>query len=107
MKKVYQLAFPFFLFMLLLSCGSKDRNPSSKYKLTNAEKVLCDTLKIDPTIIQDIRNFNTSKIEPFHYSLSKAYEEGVETELNPIHLKGLVFDEQNTKSHDLVFKLKR
>ncbi|RZL32624.1 MAG: DUF4253 domain-containing protein [Pedobacter sp.] len=56
--------------------------------------------------MKDIRKYNASKIEPFHYSLSKVYADGVETEADPIFLEGLVFKETNDKSYDLVFKLK-
>jgi len=76
------------------------------YKLTTDERRLCDSLKIDSAIIQRIRLFNSNKIEAFHYSLSKMYADGYETELDPIHLPGLVFSEINSKSYDLVYKLK-
>ena len=104
MKYKIQLVLSFVLQVLLLSCSSP--NTSETYKLTNDESRICDTLQIDETIIQDIRKFNTNKIEPFHYSLGKTYSEDKEIEVDPIHLKGLILHEQNSKSYDLVFKLK-
>ena len=88
--------------MTLTCCNSN----SVTYTLTDREKSLCDSLKVDASIIQEVRNYNSSEIEPFHYSLSKIVENGVETEADPIHLNGLVFTEQNSKSYELVFSLK-
>ncbi|GHN01170.1 hypothetical protein WSM22_26590 [Cytophagales bacterium WSM2-2] len=45
------------------------------------------------------------EIEPFHYSLSKIIEGDKEIEAEPIFLKGLVLQESNSKSYDLVFAL--
>lgn len=104
MKLFAKLLYYPLLLILLVSCESK--NNSSDYILTDNEKIICDTLQIDASIIRDIRKYNTYKIEPFHYSLSKMYKDGQVTELDPIYLKGLVFNEQNSKSYDLVFKLK-
>jgi hypothetical protein len=104
MKRKNQFALALVILTLIVSCNSK--NAVQKYKLTDNERRICDSLQIDTTVIQDIRMFNTYTIEPFHYSLSKMIKDGQETESDPIHLKGLVFSEQNSKSYDLVFKLK-
>jgi len=86
-----------------LSCGLPTGNG---YALTKDEKNICDTLNIDTTIIKDIRAFNSNKIEPFHYSLSKIVTKDTMIEADPIFLKGLVLSETNAKSYDLVFSLK-
>lgn len=88
--------------MTLTGCNSN----SVSYTLTDREKSICDSLKVDASIIQEVRAYNSSEIEPFHYSLSKIVENGVEAEADPIHLNGLVFTEQNSKSYELVFSLK-
>jgi hypothetical protein len=100
------------LYLLLLtaivvmsqSCNSQ--TTSKSYKLTENERLICDSLRFDTTIIQDIRAYNTNKIEPFHYSLGKFIEKDREIESDPIFLRGLVFNEQNSKSYDIVFALK-
>src|SRR6187455_2143478 len=87
-----------------ISCSSQ--STSTTYKLTESEINICNKLQIDTTIVQDIRNYNSSKIEPFHYSLSKIIQKDTVIEADPIYLKGLVFQEQNSKSYDLIFSLK-
>jgi hypothetical protein len=109
-RKLYTLshiAGSLILNILVLCSGCNSQITSQNYKLTETERRICDTMQIDSTIIQDIRNYSTNKIEPFHYSLSKLYSKGgEEKELDPIYLKGLVFNEQNAKSYELVFNLK-
>ena len=100
MKQKLQLSISLVILTLITGCNS---NIVQNYKLTGIERKICDSLQIDSTIIHDIRKYNINKIEPFHYSLSKLIKEGQETELDPIHLKGLVFGEQNSKSYNLVF----
>lgn len=94
------------LSLLILTGGCSTNLSGNKTALTAGERKLCDSLQIDTTIIHDIRKQNPNKIEPFHYSLSKLYEKGDETEVDPVHLQGLVFNEQNSRSYELVFNLK-
>jgi len=99
--------FYFFLATIMtFSIGCKSRPVIKSYLLTSDEKTICDTLQIDTSIIKDIRLFNSSKIEPFHYSLGKFITKDGEIESDPIFLQGLVFKETNSKSYDLVFSLK-
>jgi len=92
--------------VLTFTIGCNSQPAAKSYLLTSEEKIICDTLQIDTSIIKDIRAFNTNKIEPFHYSLGKFITKDGEIESDPIFLKGLVFKEANTKSYDLVFSLK-
>jgi hypothetical protein len=103
MKQKFKLSTALVSLTFIFGCNF---NIVQNYKLTDSERKICDSLQIDSTIVQDIRKFNTKKIEPFHYSLSKMIKDGQETELNPIHLNGLVISEQNSKSYNLVFNLK-
>jgi Domain of unknown function (DUF4253) len=102
-SKIYLL---FLTITLTLTFGCKSQPVAKTNLLTNDEKTICDTLQIDTSIIKDIRQFNTNKIEPFHYSLGKFITKDGEIESDPIFLKGLVFTETNSKSYDLVFSLK-
>lgn len=100
-------AFCFFLSTtLILTLGCKSQPTKKSYFLTSDEKIICDTLKLDTSIIKDIRLFNTNKVEPFHYSLGKFITKDGEIESDPIYLEGLIFKEKNSKSYDLVFSLK-
>jgi len=91
---------------MTFTIGCKSQPVANNYLLTSDEKTICDTLQIDTSIIKDIRQFNTNKVEPFHYSLGKFITKDGEIESDPIFLKGLVFMEKNAKSYDLVFSLK-
>lgn len=86
--------------LILVNCTSKN------YKLTAEEQKLCDSIQFDASILQSIRAVNSSKIESFHYSLGKMYKDGAMSEIDPIHLNGIVFEEKNSKSYDLIFELK-
>lgn len=94
-----------FITVLVLVAGCKTQ-PAANYTLNSSEKAICDSLQIDTTIIKDIRKYNTSNIEPFHYSLSTIIDKDSEREADPIFLKGLVFTEKNAASYPLVFKLR-
>lgn len=96
----------FFATILTFTVGCKSQPVAKSYLLTSDEKIICDTLQIDTSIIKDIRQFNANKIEPFHYSLGKFITKDGEIESDPIFLKGLVFTETNSKSYELVFSLK-
>lgn len=104
MKKTNFLFFILVAVILSVSCNAS--TTPKRYFLTEREQRICDSLQLDSTIITDIRNFNGSKIAPFHYSLSKIITKHSEIEADPIFLNGLVFTETNEKSYDLVLSLK-
>ena len=78
-----------FLLLILLwfvSCVS-----TGNKNMTDAERRICDSLGIKVELIKKLRNQGASPVEPFHYSLGRMYVNGIEKEVDPIHLKGLVF----------------
>jgi len=94
------------LAFLIITCGCQSQSSSNQYRLTSDEKVICSNFQFDTSIIQNIRSYNSNKIEPFHYSLGKSIEKDTVIEADPIYLKGLVFTEHNSKSYDIVLALK-
>ncbi len=104
MRKRLSLHLLSVVFIAAQSCNSQ--SASTGYNLTENERQVCDSLHFDTSIIQGIRFYNKNKIEPFHYSLGKFIEKDAAIESDSIFLKGLVFDEINSKSYDLVFSLK-
>jgi hypothetical protein len=100
MKHIFCL---YILFLSLMGCQLKSQTISQS--LTTSEKNLCDSLHIDTTLIKIIRTSNTSALEPFHYSRTKMYKDDKETEVNPIHLDGVIFREPYATSTQLVEKL--
>lgn len=101
------LALQFTILLVINSaCNSKGRNSSAQYMQTASEKKICDSLQIDTILVHKIREYNEHEVEAFHYSFSKMYQNGEETELDPIHLKGFVFSEKNANSYELVMNLK-
>ena len=95
---------PLFLFFFL--CGCQPQSHSIEYRLTADEKEICSKFQFDTSIIQNIRAYNSNKIEPFHYALGKAIEKDTVFEEDPILLNGLVFSEDNSRSYKTVFDLK-
>lgn len=86
--------------ILIVRCGVQP------FKKVEAEKRLCDSLKIDPSIMQGLRQYSYAEVELFHYSFSRQInEDGSETELEPFYLPGLVFKETAVKAEHLLEKL--
>lgn len=100
----------FQLFSLALAVaflqGCNPRPTQIAYRLAESEKVLCDTLEIDTSIVQELRKYNLGRIEPFHYSLSKIIRHDSVIDAYPAYLKGLIVREQSAKSTGLVLQLK-
>lgn len=89
--------------IMLLSCsGSTDAG----YSLTKSEQAICDSLSLDPFIIQDLRRYSPEPVESFHYSRGKMYADNKMTELDPIRLPGIVFNETEDNAYELIYKLK-
>lgn len=87
----------------LLALGCNTQSTSGKYALTAKEQHLCDSLKIDTSILNQVRDYSDAPVEPFHYSLSRLIEsDGTEKEVDPIHLQGFVFNEPYRQSDGLV-----
>lgn len=99
--------FYFFLASILtFTIGCKSQSSTSGYLLTSDEKIICDTLQLDTSIIKDLRQLNSNKIEPFHYLVGKLFSKERGIEITPTFRKGLVVKEIHSKSYDLVFSLK-
>ena len=80
---------------------------SNNHVLSSKEKFYIDSLKLDSSIIGDLRNHTKSAIEPFHYSFSTMTgSDGSEIELDPIYLHGLVFKESNKSSRNIIMSLR-
>lgn len=89
--------------LLIIACSNN--NDQNTYVLTVNERSMCDSMRLDTNVILKIRSFNKEKFEPFHYSISKMFKDGQSFELEPVHRVGLVFNEENSKSYQLVFDL--
>jgi len=100
MKTLFQL--PLFGLALLLGCESQPTVASSS--LTSGERRLCDSLRLDTSLVTFLRMYNASRLEPFQYSGYNIYKDG-KVEPNPIHLSGVVFKEPYATSTSLVERL--
>jgi len=92
-------------FNLTLAIGCKSKPKAQWQLLTVREHQIFDSLKIDSTLIPEIRKYNDSEIEAFHYSLSKSFKNGKEIDDDPIYLRGIVFKEKYKRSDELVLRL--
>lgn len=104
MQRITPLIFSIIAAVLLGSCNSSANKKDCQ--LTEAEQKICDSMKVEASLLCDIRRKSSGEVEPFHYSLSKTYKDGQMTEVDPIKLNGLIIKEQNYKSYDVVFLLK-
>ena len=92
-------------FCLTLAWGCKAQSSAPSQTLTARERQIFDSLQIDTTLVLEIRQYNSSEIEPFHYSLSKIIENGKEIEADPIKLRGIIFSENYSDADNLVTTL--
>ena len=90
--------------MLYINCTSSPK--SGGVYLNASERIICDTLHLDTTILIEIRRFNSKPIEPFHYSLGRMIKDGKEYEVDPVRLQGILLEEENSKSYRLIYDLK-
>jgi hypothetical protein len=89
--------------LLLTNCGVQSKKEA---EVSSRDKQLCDSLKIDISIVEELRKYSDAKLESFHYSLGRQInEDGSETEIDPIHLAGLVFDEKPERTDLLLDNL--
>jgi hypothetical protein len=88
----------------LIGCNSITKQKLTT--LTAQEQKLCDSLGFDQSIFNDIKTQSVSPIEPFHYSLGRSIKDGIEEEIDPIRLRGIVFGAPTVKAYDVVLGLK-
>jgi hypothetical protein len=87
-----------------IACNSITKQKLTK--LTSQEQKLCDSLGFDQSIFNDIKTQSVSPIESFHYSLGRSTKDGIEEEIDPIRLRGIVFGAPTVKAYDVVLSLK-
>lgn len=105
MRKTIQLFLASFAFLGILSCNRETSN-TEETTLSNYDKKLADSLKIDLSIIKELKQHTTAGLEPFHYSLSKQLNaDHTEIEIDPIKLNGLVFKETPENTQTLINEL--
>ena len=105
MKQTLKLFLATAVFLGALSCN-RETKLMGESGLSGHDKKLADSLKIDSTIIMELKQHTTAILEPFHYSLSKQFNpDHTETELDPIRLNGLVFKETPEHTETLMNEL--
>jgi hypothetical protein len=92
---------------LLVACGQNSMTQTVETAgLTAHEKHLCDSMKIDPSVLLELKKHTSEPVEAFHYSLSKMYnaDQSV-TEIDPIRLPGFVFREDQANTSKIITEL--
>jgi hypothetical protein len=103
MKNIFKIIL-IFITSLILGCSTQASQ--NKAVLSKEEKHYCDSLKIDSSLLVELRPFTLSSFEPFHYSLAKKVNaDGTWEEVDPIHLQGLVFNEVTAKTEIILNSL--
>lgn len=92
------------IMIMLYSCTESTGN--SSYLPTQSEQAICDRLRLNPEIIQELRLYSQAPVEAFHYSPGKMHSGDTATELDPIRLRGIIFNETEDNAYELIYKLK-
>lgn len=79
------------IFSVVLFVGCKTENKQNA--VISDEMRLCDSLKIDTTLITELRKITQVPIERFHYAFQTIYSNGEVKEIDPLELPGLIFKE--------------
>ncbi|WP_300597816.1 DUF4253 domain-containing protein [Niabella sp.] len=90
--------------VMLMSCSEPAGD--NGYSLTKSEQAICDSLHLDPFVIQELRAYSQVPVTPFHYSRGKIYADNKMTEVDPIRFPGIVFSETEDNAYELIYKLK-
>lgn len=92
---------------LLFACGQNSTTQTVEAAgLSTNEKHLCDSMKIDPSVLIELKKHTGEPVEAFHYSLSKMYNADQSiTEIDPIRLRGFVFREDQANTFKIIAEL--
>jgi hypothetical protein len=103
MRNGSKLLLLFGVYSFAISCNSQ---PVNHAYISEGERKITDSLKMDTSVVALLRKYTDSTIEPFHYSLSRQINpDGTEIELDPVHLQGIVFREHTETTEVLIEKL--
>ncbi|MCD2424060.1 DUF4253 domain-containing protein [Niabella pedocola] len=92
--------------MLIMLYSCTESTHKGGYMLTQSEQAICDSLHLNPAIVQELRQYSRAPVEAFHYSLGKMHSGDTVTELDPIRLPGIIFSETEDNAYELIYKLK-
>ncbi len=107
LMNIYLKSLSFACSLLFYSCGQQQTTQhAEETSMTAREKHLCDSMKIDRSVLSELKKHTHEQAEPFHYSLSKMYKaDHSVTELDPICLPGFVFKEEQSNTRRLIEEL--
>ena len=96
---------PILIFSLILIVGCNSQTTITKSILTERERYLCDSLKIDTTIVLGIRTQTDSNLTQFPTNLEMILNMDIDTDSNRKQFSGFIFNATNTNADNIIVNL--
>ena len=96
---------PILIFSLTLAFGCNLQTTITKPILTDRERHLCDSLKIDTAIVIAIRTQTDSTLAPFPMNLETVLDKDIDANSKRKQFSGLTFDANNINADTIVINL--
>src|SRR5262245_7837603 len=96
---------PILIFLLTLVCGCNSQTAPPKEALTDRERYLCDSLKIDTTIVLDVRIQTDSSLTPFPMDVETILNMDYDPDSSRKQIAGLIFNASNSTADNIVLNL--
>jgi Domain of unknown function (DUF4253) len=96
---------PIIIFSLTLAFGCNSQTTITKPILTDRERYLCDSLKIDTTIVLGVRTQTDSSLTQFPMNLEMVLNKDIDADSNRKQFPGLIFNATNANADNIVVNL--
>ena len=96
---------PILIFSSVLAFGCNSQTTINKSILTERERYLCDSLKLDSMIISGLRTQTDSSVAPFPMNLEMLLDKDIDSDANRKQFQGFIFNASNSTSNNIVINL--
>ncbi len=96
---------PILIFSLTLAFGCNSQTTITKSVLTDRERFLCDSLKVDTSIVLGIRTQTDSSLAPFPMNLEMVLNKDIDADSNGKQFAGFIFNAPNSTADNIVINL--
>lgn len=96
---------PILIFSLTLTFGCNSQTTNTKSVLTDRERFLCDSLKVDTAIVLGVRTQTDSSLTPFPMNLEMVLNKDIDADSNRKQFPGFIFNAANSTADNIVIKL--
>ena len=94
------------IFCLCIAACKQEKHDVFTPEITDSELKLCDSLRIDESVLKELKTKSQSNISRLYYSLGKAYGPDGKEAISPTgYLNGIMVHSKNAASESLVNEL--